>query len=274
MRRSSLWDWELTQLLQRYCRLGFDHLAIDDENNALVLRKDFQHLFDERRLVFVPKRSSDDQSLQLVIHVLLPQGSVQLLPLYHNRLPRPITGVSAQFLFARFAWAVFTDEYMPFFRDEQKYAVLLFDPSTGRMTSEELQGRHIPGRANIFNASSKSRSVSPKKRRQVEDANEDDASVDNLCRTWGEGEHSGSDATRAPRKESRGRPRKRKRGSSKLPESLPGLASGSTSAASSMGSSISDAREALGSTDAADQPEKHDRDASLPDPLSIRGYRS
>ncbi|KAK5652128.1 hypothetical protein OQA88_10770 [Cercophora sp. LCS_1] len=260
--------------MDRYRRLGFDHLAIDDENNALVLRKDFHHLFDERRLVFVPKRSSDDQSLQLVIHVLLPHGSVQILPLYHNRLPRPITGVSAQFLFARFAWAIFTDEYMPFFRDEQKYAVLLFDPSTGRMTSEELQGRHVPGRANIFAALSKSRSVSPKKRRQAEDANEDNASVDNLCRAWGEGEHSGPDATRAPREKSRGRPRKGRRGSLRLPESLPGLASGSTSAASSMGSSMPDAPEALRSTDAADQPEKHDRDRPSPDPLSIRGHRS
>jgi len=239
--------------LHRYCRLSFDHLAIDDENNALVLRKDLHQLFDTRRLILAAKRpSGDDQSSQLVVHILLPHGSAQLIPLYHNRLLKPVTGVASQFLFARFAWAIFTDENIPFFHDEHKYAVLLFDPATGHMTNENLQGRQVQDRANIFGPFSRSRSVSPKKRCRLDETNRENAMIDELCKGWGE--DCSLESTDID-EEGRGRPRKRRR------ESIPGLARDSVSAASSM--ATSDHSEAIGPSTRSGYPEKEPGNTSV-----------
>ncbi|MBE3045782.1 hypothetical protein IMZ48_25210 [Candidatus Bathyarchaeota archaeon] len=53
------------------------------------------------------------------------------MELYHNHPVQLITEIAPELLFARFAWALFTDENMPFFKDAHEYAVLLFDSETG-----------------------------------------------------------------------------------------------------------------------------------------------
>jgi len=48
--------WFASNNMEQYCRLGFDHRAIDDEKNALVLCKDVHRLLDTRWLVFAAKQ--------------------------------------------------------------------------------------------------------------------------------------------------------------------------------------------------------------------------
>ena len=79
-----------------------------------------------------------------------------------------MTGVAPQLLFAPFAWALFTDENMPFFRGAHEYAVLLLDPEIGRSTSERLRGPQVRRQAKLFDPFVPSRSVSLRKRQLVD----------------------------------------------------------------------------------------------------------
>ena len=88
------------------------------------------------------------------------------------------------------------------------------------MTNENLQGRQVQDRANIFGSFS---------------SNRENAMIDELCKGWGE--DCSLESTDID-EEGRGRPRKRRR------ESIPGLARDSVSAASSM--ATSDHSEAIG----------------------------
>jgi len=91
------------------------------------------HVFDARRFIFVPKQfdTSTSESTELVTHVLLPSGSPELAGLYHNRSPQPIRGVSVEYLFARFAWSLFTDEQIPFFGLDREYTVRFWNEAKG-----------------------------------------------------------------------------------------------------------------------------------------------
>lgn len=177
---------------------------INDEKNLMVLRRDVHYLFDHRRLVFVPKIASSDSVPQLVTHVLLPEVSSHTFDLYHNRAPQPVSGISREFLLARFAWSIFTDEILPFFQvDIYKYNVLLFE--NGQTTVEELSGgKQVKDRATIFGPASSSRSVSPKKRarEQEQEQGRDSETADDWDPSSGE---SSSDD-----EETRGRSRTRK----------------------------------------------------------------
>jgi hypothetical protein len=121
------------------------------------LHKDIHFLLDKRRLALVAKRTPDDGAPQLVLHLLIPKGSSQLVHLYHNRLPHAITGVAVEYLFARFAWSIFADENIPFFgHPDLTYAVLVFNSITGQMVNEPIRGALVKGWAVIFHAMSRS----------------------------------------------------------------------------------------------------------------------
>lgn len=112
----------------------------------MLLRRDIHNLFDKRRLVLVPKQG------KLVIHVLgSDAGTPKLLTLYHNRSPLPLSGVSIEFLYARFAWAIFCDEYLPFFRTAtQQYSLLLYDPkSTKCAQRDKVRSGEVAGLTRI-----------------------------------------------------------------------------------------------------------------------------
>lgn len=82
--------------------------AIDDINNALLLRSDLQRAFDQVKFVFVPKLGGvekDDSSVSLVTHLLVK--SSELGKLYHNTELYSIIGVAPEFLLTRFALAIF-----------------------------------------------------------------------------------------------------------------------------------------------------------------------
>ncbi|GAB1311801.1 hypothetical protein MFIFM68171_02011 [Madurella fahalii] len=161
--------------MDRYCRFPTDPHPVNDERNLVMLRRDLHHLLDTRRFTFAAKSASTQPSTaasspstahaltaQPALHVM---SSNQLSDLYHNRvLQQPIRGLAVEFLFARFAWTLVTDEYMPFLNGLVKHNVLLFDPSEGRLEEEAVRSSEVRKHAKLFVSYSCSRSVSPKKR--------------------------------------------------------------------------------------------------------------
>jgi len=73
-----------------------------DIDNLLALRKDLHSAFDKRVFVFVPKTNFG----AFYVHFLA--RTPDFCPIYHNREVAALSSViSPQFLFARFAWAIF-----------------------------------------------------------------------------------------------------------------------------------------------------------------------
>jgi len=120
------------------------------------------------------------------------------------------------------------------------------------MTTEHLQGSQAVGRAGIFASFSRSRSISPKKRRQPDETDYKDETVDALCRGWGGDD--GSSVSANVDDERRGRARKRKGVFAWRYESVPNLINDALSAASS--TAASEHGEAIGPLACTDHPEK------------------
>ncbi|KAM5357358.1 hypothetical protein ACJZ2D_016344 [Fusarium nematophilum] len=155
--------WFKSNCMNEYCRVSWDPQAINDERNTVVLRRDPHHLFDSRRITFIAKQLDNSKTANLVTHALLEQGSTELANLYQNRLTQPLTGISADLLFARLAWTIFSDEIFPFFSGMHTYNVRIFDLETGQDFDEHLQRPAIVGKLQLFDKL-RSRSVSPSKR--------------------------------------------------------------------------------------------------------------
>ena len=168
--------------MERYCRFPTEPHPINDERNTIALRRDLHHLLDTRRFTFMaksvsgpappptaepsPAPAAPSATAQLALHVMLPSPSGQLASLYHNRaLQQLVRGIAVEFLFARFAWTLFTDENMPFLSGALSHNVLLFNLAEGRLGEESLRATEVRKHANIFETyASSSRSVSPRKR--------------------------------------------------------------------------------------------------------------
>jgi hypothetical protein len=188
----------------RYCRQPLEVSAINDDKNILILRKDLHHLFDMRRFAFVPKQFGTSEPVELVMHVLLPLGSPDIVGLYHNRCTQPIRGVSVECLFAHFAWALFTDEHMPFLGSDLKYAVRLWDKDEGKAETRTLGGLEVRSIAHVFEPiRSQSRSVSPKKRSHSTQGGHRDKN------SYDDNDDDGDSVDEILDEPSRGRPRKR-----------------------------------------------------------------
>lgn len=136
-------------------------------------------------------------------------------------------GVSAELLFARFAWALFTDEIFPFFGGFQEYSVLLFDISIGGLSDRKLRAPQIREKSVLFGRYPSSRSVSPRKRNLDQVCQELHDEAGGSSNDWGEG--TGDDLGWED-DEPRGRRRKRSWDSSTY-RSPPGLTNESHSSA-------------------------------------------
>jgi hypothetical protein len=79
---------------------------IEDTANALLLRQDLHTHFDAHKFVFVPKKRKGEEEISIVTHMLI--ASRELGFLNHNVCLRPVPDVDISFLFARFAWTIFT----------------------------------------------------------------------------------------------------------------------------------------------------------------------
>ncbi len=88
---------DMDQYVSQQTRTGDP--AIDDPANALLLRADLHRAFDKLQFIFIPKANG-----VLVTHAL--GSAIELRNLYHNATLHQV-GAGPQFLFARFAWAIF-----------------------------------------------------------------------------------------------------------------------------------------------------------------------
>lgn len=150
--------------MQRYCCHPEELNPIDDERNLLLLRRDLHYLMDQRRFALIPKVTSADNPPKLAVHILLTGESAELVRLYHSRAPQTITGIPVQLLLARFAWSIFTDTILTFFKGSQEYAVLAFNLESGKHVTKRLSSPYIRSISSLFGPYSRSRSVSPRKR--------------------------------------------------------------------------------------------------------------
>ncbi|RFU72841.1 hypothetical protein TARUN_9414 [Trichoderma arundinaceum] len=119
--------------------------AINDKQNVILLRRDLHYLFDQRRFAFVVKRS-EDQSTQLVTHSLIPlrqRGARELAHLYHNRCLQPLRGIAT---------------------------VQVYNTETAQYAIKDLRAAQVKEFSSLFGPSSRSRSVSPRKRQFNPDA--------------------------------------------------------------------------------------------------------
>ncbi|KAL6354002.1 hypothetical protein LRP88_12633 [Fusarium phalaenopsidis] len=176
--------WFVSNKMDQYVKSSSETQPTEDPSNLITLRRDLHYLFDTRRFTFVPKHDTASQGWSLALHVFSPDDNPDLIPLYHNRSPAPLSGISIEHVFARFAWTIFSDKTLRFFKGVAEYAVFLFDPQAGKMIETKLRSPEVRMSLKIFGSSS--RTPSPKKRprdRSMEDDQfwadevEDDVSV-------------------------------------------------------------------------------------------------
>ncbi|KAH9987851.1 hypothetical protein F4779DRAFT_624139 [Xylariaceae sp. FL0662B] len=135
--------------------------AVKDAPNALLLRSDLHRFFDRRRFALVPKGS------KLVVHQMQATPAREIHHLYHNRAVQPGTcGIAPQFLLARFAWTVLCDENYTFLKGPQRYAITVWNPDKGETFVRIMSGSDVAAISQIFSTPAKSRSMSPRKRKQ------------------------------------------------------------------------------------------------------------
>jgi len=78
--------------------------SADTTRKVLLLRSDLHHLFDQGRLVFLPKGGA------WVVHILSGWPDGELAALYHNVSLEPLSELSVEFLLTRFAWTVLSQD--------------------------------------------------------------------------------------------------------------------------------------------------------------------
>lgn len=159
--------------MYRYGSSGSDPQPLDDPSNLIALRRDLHYLFDTRRFTFVPRRETETEPPQVAVYTFSSNDNTELIPLLHNRLPQPLSGISTENIFARFAWTIFSDQHLHLFKGMAEYAVLMFDPETGISRVEKLRSIQVRSKLKVFDAYPRSRSASPRKRVRDPSAHDD-----------------------------------------------------------------------------------------------------
>lgn len=146
-------EWWLTNSMFRHAAEPALSMATDCSDNALLLRKDVHHLWDDHKFAIVPKKN------KWACHVLANPPTTELRKKYHNLEIQPLAGVALEFLFARFALAVFN--YLNVFLQAGVERTLVL-VAEGRQETKKVVG---PECARQFGVGPKSRSQSPRKKR-------------------------------------------------------------------------------------------------------------
>ncbi|RWA10946.1 hypothetical protein EKO27_g4148 [Xylaria grammica] len=211
-------SWFDRNRMTRYCSSPIPsggRSGIDDDKNGVLLRRDLHWLLDAARFVFVPKRQDDEGNPVLLVHVLQPGATTELLHLYHNRALQSALSVAMPLLFARFALSILKSA-APFLSagEQQQCKVRVFDSAASKYRVRTMT------RGEMTAHRTKSRSMSPRKRSKAMDGEDlaaldsdwgssssGDRNEDSWCAT--EISEAESDSANQPE---RGRPRKRKRG--------------------------------------------------------------
>ncbi|RMD42653.1 hypothetical protein DV735_g2518, partial [Chaetothyriales sp. CBS 134920] len=108
--------WFTSNKMDRYVKSGSETQPTEDPTNLIALRRDLHYLFDARYFTLVPKQDTAGQGAVLTLHVFSPDNNPDLVSLYHNRSLAPLSGISIQHVFARFAWTIFSDKTLRFFK--------------------------------------------------------------------------------------------------------------------------------------------------------------
>ena len=111
------WEWFTRNNMMQYNRYHQLLGIANDARNCISLRTGVHRVFNECRLMFVPKPVPpvatdtaftdfrESSFIDLVAHFLIPTASLHLL--YHNAIIHPINDICPEFFFARFAWYIF-----------------------------------------------------------------------------------------------------------------------------------------------------------------------
>ena len=106
--------------------------AVDNSKNGLLLRSDIHTIFDQKHFVIVPKGDS------LVVHVVAPVPTSELVRLYYNVELQPLSGMSISCFLARFARTVFV-QAMDFVLQEQERLLVMYED--GKIVSKVFSGK-------------------------------------------------------------------------------------------------------------------------------------
>ena len=151
-------DWFHANDMSRYV---FDPMrqsrsAITDINNLMLLRMDLHRSFDvERKFVFCPKKPEPHLS-NMVIHLTSPSEEYGWL--YHNAASYSLDCIPREYLFARFAWAIFPKVEAFLLRNVERSLITV------------AKGQHLAGpddcKGFTVSRSKRSGTGSPKKRQR------------------------------------------------------------------------------------------------------------
>ncbi|GAP87331.1 hypothetical protein SAMD00023353_2700820 [Rosellinia necatrix] len=192
-------EWFKDNRMGKYGRMFSVFNAIDDERNLLLLRSDIHGLFDKNRFAIIPKQiqdtGMDSPDCILMTHAILPKGSYEISHFYHNRALQPVMGIAREYLFARFAMSIFCDELCDFFGGPSQYKIRLYDRKTGEESIEDLYGKEVKTRSQIFpSAGNRLRSINPKRREMTPNGQGVALSTRSFSpRPWDEDESTSSD---------------------------------------------------------------------------------
>ncbi|KAI9859116.1 MAG: hypothetical protein M1813_007072 [Trichoglossum hirsutum] len=128
---------------------------VDDSRNAILLRSDLHIIFDQKRFAIVPKSSA------LLIHIIAPGSSLQLMSLYHNVSLQPLIGVAIECVLARFAWTIFAQSVD--FVQKGSTRRLCIHVGDGEISITEFSGDQC---MQFLSSRAKSRSQNPRKRQR------------------------------------------------------------------------------------------------------------
>ncbi|KAK1832683.1 hypothetical protein QBC39DRAFT_256152 [Podospora conica] len=103
-------DWWSREGLPQYALTErFSDNPIDAAANMIPLRGDMHIVFNDKVFAIVPKRDDGGQAadLSLAVHVIHPHPDPYFNDTFHNQRLLPLS-CSTEYLFARFAWTIFS----------------------------------------------------------------------------------------------------------------------------------------------------------------------
>lgn len=156
-------DWFHSQRMRNYVddpRKTGD-TAIYDVNNVIPLRADLHKSFDDGKFAFVPKDG------ELVVHMLWP--SSELSQVYQNSRLHPMDSVPREYLFTRFAWALFP-MLEGFLQDNQERLILSTSVKEGPYLASAAECKALGSKKG---AQSRNSSQTKRARNNAEDAPRD-----------------------------------------------------------------------------------------------------
>ncbi|KAI0486784.1 hypothetical protein F4859DRAFT_466901 [Xylaria cf. heliscus] len=118
--------WFYDNQMANYITSPNNGKELDDFSNIIPFRADVHRLFDASNICIFPKPHPVTKGeIVLVMCVLRPAhkssyGDYELFARYHNRKLLELKGALPEYLFARFAWAIFNDETYRLFGDKDR----------------------------------------------------------------------------------------------------------------------------------------------------------